>query len=457
MNKTESRAAFALAGILALRMLGLFMIYPVFAVYARHLTGATAATIGMALGIYGLTQALFQLPFGMLSDRIGRKRVITVGLLIFASGSVVAALAHTIYGVILGRTLQGAGAVGSVVLALGADLTREEHRTKAMAVMGMTIGLSFGVAVVLGPIFNSWIGVSGIFWATAGMALVGLVILHLVVPRPLLTRRHRDTEPVPAMFRRVLSDPELLRLDFGIFALHAMLTASFLGLPLILREAGLSIHHQWYFYLPVLVISVVAMVPLIIIGETRGKMKPVFLGAVLAIGLAQAGLVGAGHSVVEIMIALVVFFTAFNLMEASLPSLISKAAPADAKGTAMGVYSSSQFLGIFVGGAAGGWLHGHFGLPGLYVFSASLAGIWFLLALGMRNPPRISNRLLNVGGLDAAGLSRLEQQLRALEGVREVVVHPEEGVAYLKVDARRIDEARLAALTGVEAEAAGTA
>ncbi len=268
MLPTERRAALSLASIFALRMLGLFMIYPVFSVYAEHLRGVTPTTIGLALGAYGLTQALLQIPFGMLSDRVGRKPIIATGLLIFAIGSVVAALSGSIYGVILGRILQGGGAVGSTILAMTADLTREEHRTKAMALVGMTIGLSFAVALVLGPVLTTWIGVPGIFWLTSVLALGGIGVLYLSVPQPARQRLHRDTEAVPALFKRVLTDGQLLRLDFGIMALHGILTASFVALPLALRDAaGLDTQHQWYLYLPVLVVAVVAMVPFIITGR----------------------------------------------------------------------------------------------------------------------------------------------------------------------------------------------
>jgi MFS family permease len=448
MTRFETRAAFSLAGIFSLRMLGLFMIYPVFTFYAKHLDGSTPMTVGLALGAYGLTQALLQIPFGMLSDRYGRKRMITIGLVIFAAGSVVAALSGSIYGVIAGRILQGAGAVGSVILALGADLTREEQRTKTMAVIGMTIGLSFALALVLGPLLNAVVGVSGIFWATAMMALVGIAVLYGVTPQPAKLQSHRDTGAVPAMFARVLTDPQLLRLDFGIFALHAMLTASFIAVPVLLRDVvGVGENELWMVYLPVLAVSVMIMVPMIILAEAKRRMKAVFVGAVATLGLSQLALLAWHASLVELVVVLTLFFAAFNIMEASLPSLISKVAPADAKGTAMGVYSSSQFFGIFVGGTVGGWAYGADGPAGVFIFSAIVALLWFVVAVTMKPPRFTQTRMISVDVRDAADAAALEARLAAQPGVVEAVVALDEGVAYIKVDSAQADAVDLDAFS----------
>ncbi len=452
MTAVERRAALSLAGIFALRMMGLFMIYPVFSVYAQHLEGVTPLTIGLALGIYGLAQAVFQIPFGMISDRIGRKPVLSVGLLIFAAGSAVAAMSHSIYGVIAGRLLQGTGAIGSTILATVADLTREEHRTKAMAIIGMTIGLSFAVALVLGPVFGTWVGVPGIFWITAALAVSGEAVLHLMVPSPVRTRVHRDAEPVPELFRRVLGDRQLLRLDFGILALHLVLTATFVALPLALQDAaGLDTRHQWYLYLPVLMASVLLMVPFIILAERGGKMKQVFLGAIVALAAAQVGLMEWHASVVAVTLVLVLFFTAFTLMEATLPSMISKVAPPDSKGTAMGVYSSAQFLGIFIGGTAGGWLYGQFGLEGVFGFGALVAVLWLALAAGMPEPKHLASYLINVGPMNEQEAGRLVARLTQVPGVAEAVVVATDGVAYLKVDSRTLDQTALSEFSVSEA------
>ncbi len=444
MTRGERRAAGSLATIFGFRMAGLFMILPVFALYAGELAHVTPALVGIAIGIYGLTQALFQIPFGMLSDKLGRKPIILGGLILFAVGSVVAALADTIYGVIAGRALQGAGAIAGALMALLADLTRDEHRTKAMAFMGMSIGASFALAMVAGPLINSWVGVPGIFWFTAVLAVGGVIVLFTVVPNPQRSSVHRDTEPVWGQFRSVLRDGQLLRLDFGIFVLHLLLTASFVVVPVALQDlAGLAVENHGYLYLVVLALSVVAMLPMIILAEKKGVMKPVFLGGVFLIGVAELVLWQWHSSLISIALALLLFFTAFNILEASLPSLISRMVRPDSKGTAMGVYSSSQFLGAFVGGAAGGWLHGHYGLDGVFIAGAGLAAIWLLVASGMRPPRKLRNVLVHVGAIEPDQAKLLATRLSALDGVAEAVVVQDEEVAYLKVDASSFDETAL--------------
>ncbi len=452
MTTGEKRAAIALAGVFSLRMLGLFMILPVFSLYAQHLKGVTPTRIGLAIGAYGLTQAIFQIPFGMLSDRLGRRPIIAMGLLIFAFGSAVAAMSTSIAGVILGRALQGAGAIAAVVMALAADLSREEHRTKIMAVLGVSIGISFAVALVLGPILNGWIGVPGIFWLTAIMALGGVVVVYSVVPQPVSSHLHRDAEPVPALFRRVLADSQLLRLNFGIMALHMILTASFVALPLALRdEAGLPSPHHWYVYLPVMVLSVVAMVPFIVIAERQRRMKQVFLGAIVVLGFSEFGLAWFHGELIGIVLMLFLFYTAFNLLEANLPSLISKVAPLESKGTAMGVYSSSQFLGAFLGGVSGGWLYGVYGFRGVFLFCAMVAAVWFFVATSMKSPRYLSSYLLNVGQVNEDEARELSARLTQVRGVAEATVVAEEGVAYLKVDQKALDEQALREFSAAKA------
>lgn len=454
MTAAERRATLGLAGVYGFRMLGLFLILPVFALFAEGLPGATPFLTGLAVGIYGLTQAVLQIPFGLLSDRIGRKPVIFAGLLLFALGSVIAALADDIGQVILGRAIQGSGAIAAAVMALAADLTREEHRTKAMATIGMTIGASFMLAMLAGPLLDGWIGVHGIFWLTGLLALLGIALVGLVVPTPVASRVHRDAEPVPAMFRRVLGNRELLRLDWGIFSLHLVLTAVFLAVPLVLRDLGLAPQRHSMLYLPVMIGSIAAMVPFVILAERHGQMKPVFLGAVGLLAAALLGLAAGSHHFWLFVAALAAFFTAFNLLEATLPSLVSKIAPADAKGTAMGVYSTSQFGGAFCGGLIGGWAHHQFGLQGVFLAAGVVALAWLMLAWGMRRPGRFASRLVDLGPLSAADAAGLAGRLHAVPGVVEAVVVAEEGVAYLKIDRDRFDAAALDGL-GAGGELAG--
>ncbi|MGH6665086.1 MAG: MFS transporter [Pseudolabrys sp.] len=449
MERQEFRAAGSLAAVFSVRLLGLFMIYPVFAAYAQRLTGSTPYLIGEALGIYGLTQGLLQIPFGLLSDRFGRKLMIVVGLILFAVGSAVAAASTSIGGVIIGRALQGAGAVGSVILALVADLTSEENRTKAMAMVGISIGASFMVALVAGPIATAFIGVAGIFWLMVGLAIAGIAITQFVVPNPRRISVHRDAETVPGLIGSVLRNKELLRLDFGIFALHAMLTASFLVVPGLLRGTlNLSNNRDWMIYLPVLLMSVAVMVPAIIVAEKYRRMKGVFVAAVAALLVSQAMLYFGSNNLYVLLAALAVFFSGFNVMEASLPSLITKTAPPDAKGTATGLYSSSQFLGIFVGGIIGGWAHQTGGDGGVFAMTMVLALFWLIAAATMAQPSYLTTRLVPVGDGAARDAESLAARLRQVPGVAEAVVIAEEKLAYLKVDSKSFDAAMAQSLAG---------
>lgn len=449
LNRTERNAALSLASIFSMRMFGPFMIYPIFVLYTDKLVGATEFTIGLALGIYGLTQALFQLPFGLWSDRVGRRNIIALGIILFALGSVIAALSTDIWGIIIGRTVQGMGAVGGVVLALMADLTREQVRTRAMAIIGMTIGVSFAFAVVLGPVLDSWIGLSGIFWFTAATAIIGLIVLFVFVPEPDKQQVHRDTEPVPALLSHVLKNTQLLRLDLGIFIQHAILTITFLGVPILLKHKLPEIEQASWLYLIALVVSVFCMVPFIIYGEKKAKLKQMFVLAVVTIGLMQLIFFAGLANVWLFAFALILFFTAFNLLEAILPSLVSRVAPAGMKGTAMGVYSSSQFLGIFAGGVLGGVVLQHFQVAGIFMLAAVLSAIWLLLTLGIKNPGYVATQVIAIEQLLTQETSELTDRIKQIPGVLEVVIANEDKTAILKVDTQVYDSMLAADMLGL--------
>ncbi|MBE96180.1 MFS transporter [Marinobacter sp.] len=445
MNSLERRSVAALASVYAMRMLGLFMVMPVFVLLGSDLDGATPALIGLAIGAYGLSQALLQIPFGMLSDRVGRKRMIYIGLVLFAAGSLLAASTDSIYVVIAGRILQGAGAIASVLMALLSDLTREEERTKAMATVGISIGLSFSVSLVLGPLLGAVSGLSGIFYATAVLALVAIMVVNRVVPTPHEHKSSADTHPAKAMLQTVLSDGRLLRLDFGIFALHLVLTAMFLVFPTLLQNRlGLPASSHWWFYLTVMVASFFAMVPFIIVGEKKRRMKPVFCGAIALLALSTACVGALESGLAMAWGVLFFFFMAFNLLEASLPSLVSKESPAAAKGTAMGVYSTSQFFGAFLGGAVGGILLEQLGLQGVLWFMVGALLIWLAVALTMSTPGHTTSFVVQLQPVVYSQFDEIDDTLRGIPGVQDVVILEEAETAYLKVDRQTFDELSLA-------------
>jgi len=379
MNRTEAKVTAVLSLIQALRMLGMLMILPVFALYARDLpVAATPAQVGWAIGLYGLVQAVLQIPFGMISDRLGRKPVIVFGLLLFAAGSWLAGATHDIHWIMLGRAIQGAGAVSGAVSALLADVTRVQVRTQAMAFMGIGMGLSFIIALVVGPILSGWIGVNGIFELTGWLALLAVPVVLFAIPSV------PRTAMVPGSLRRVIGDAQLLRLDGGIFLLHMMMTALFIAAPHAIEETlGIPGRLHWHVYLPVLLISVLLVFPMIRKIEARGRIKQAFVGAVALLGVALLLAAAGYHTHIGLYAALLLFFIAFNFLEGSLPSLISRRAPLQQKGAALGIYASSQFLGGFCGAKLGGYALGHWGTGGVFAATALLSLLWLTFAIGL--------------------------------------------------------------------------
>lgn len=437
MSARELRAAFGLAGIFGLRMLGLFVILPVFALHAVKLQGGDDLTlVGIALGAYGLAQAILQIPFGRWSDAVGRKPVLYVGLSIFALGSVVAGWSTSVIGVIVGRTLQGAGAISAVAIAMAADLTREEHRTKVMAIIGSTIGLSFAVSLVVGPWLDRIIGVSGIFYLIGVLALLAMVIVARLPSTSEAPTGRR--EPVP--FAEVLKDRELNRLNLGIFVLHAVLLSLFVTVPFDLTDAGLERGSHWKVYAAVMTGSLLFMVPCVRAAAREGRGRIVFLASIALLVASQAMLIGLSHSLMGVSLTLLVFFMGFMVLEAALPAQVSKVAPAGARGAAVAVYSTVQFLGAAIGSAMGGYLMQHAGRAGLLWVNLAMTVIWLVVARGMKEGMRSTERSFAIPAMEAGMAARLQERLGTLHGVREVRVNHVAGMAHLKVDAKSFDE-----------------
>ncbi len=438
MNSVEKRAIAGVGGIFALRMIGLFMIVPVFSVYGDNYTHATPFLIGLAVGIYGLGQAIFQIPMSLAADKFPRKPIIMLGLVLFALGGIIAANATDIYEVIIGRALAGSGAVSAVLMALLADVTREEMRTKAMATMGLTIATSIMLAFAFGPLLVGSLGISGLFWLTAGFAILAMVLL-LIVPSPMRVLKHNlDNKSIGQQLATVLKIGDLNRLHFGIFALHLTMTAIFVILPHQLSEVmGLSVRQQGLVYLPLLFIGFAVAIPFIIVAEKRRKMRQVFLGAIALMTVALVVLALGSQVGVGIIVGLLLYFMGFNLLEATIPSWISKRAPVANKATAMGLNSSSQFFGAFVGGAMGGLLLNQSNWLAWGILAAVMA-VSLLLIMPIADPPYLSSTTVTIPkNIDIQDWSR---QMLAVNGVDELVVMAKEQVAYLKLDKTKLTD-----------------
>ncbi len=437
----ERRALGVLAGVYALRMAGLFLILPVFAIYAQDLSGQTPFLIGLAIGAYGLTQAILQIPFGIASDRLGRKPVIAAGLLIFAGGSMLAAVAHSIWGVIAGRALQGAGAIAGPVMAYLADLTREENRAKSMAVIGMTIGASFVFSLILGSPLQGVIGVPGIFWLTAAGAIAAMVLVISGLPRP---TGALPTAADGGEMRRILRDGQMARLNLGVFVLHFAMTAMFVVLPheIVVHE-GLAASSHWKIYLPTMLGGFVLMLPFLRGARQPGGSRRALLAGMAALVTAEGALALARETTLGLGIALTIFFAGFSLLEAMQPSLVSRLAPGRARGAASGLYATAQFLGAFAGGAIGGALLSVANATGVFLTVGAVLFLYFLATYSMPEPRLLATRELRVGVQSPGAAEALAARLAAIPGVAEAIVMGEAGIAYLKVDDRVLDLVQL--------------
>lgn len=437
----ERRALGVLAGVYALRMAGLFLILPVFALYAQDLAGQTPLLIGLALGAYGLTQAILQIPFGMASDRLGRKPVIVLGLLIFAGGSVFAALAHSIWGVIAGRALQGAGAIAGPVMAYLADLTRDENRAKSMAVIGVTIGASFVLSLILGSPLNGLIGVPGIFWLTAAGAIAAIFLVAIGLPKPVGAQAEAAQR---GDLGHVLRDGQMMRLNAGVFVLHLALTAIFVALPheIVVHE-HLPASSHWKIYLPTMLTGFVLMIPLLRGARRPGGSRRALLAGMAALVVAEGVLAFGREATLGLGIALTVFFAGFSLLEAMQPSMVSRLAPGRARGAASGVYATAQFLGAFAGGALGGALLSVTDATGVFLAVGAVLFVYLLATFSMPEPRLFATREVRVGPQSPRAAELLAARLAAIPGVTEAIVMGEVGIAYLKVDDRMFDPTRL--------------
>lgn len=440
LNSVEKKAAASLASVFGLRMLGLFLIMPVIAIYGQEYADYSPLLVGMAIGAYGLTQAVLQIPMGWVSDRVGRRPVIVGGLLVFAAGSIVAALADSLVWVIVGRALQGSGAIASAILALASDCSRDEQRPKVMAVIGLCIGLSFAIALVLGPWLGGIVGMSGLFYFTAVSALLAVVLVLTVTPTPVTKTPKRDLLPVRAELKRLLVTPQLVHLNLGVFILHLVLTAWFVSLPLTLVNAGLNAEQHGWLYFPTLILSFVVMVPLMLHAIRRQRQLQVFRLAIGLLLIAMAVIAYFSNSLWWLVFGVWTFFVGFNYLEASLPAMLAQYAPAGSKGSASGIYSSFQFFGAFVGGMAGGWLYSLYGMSGVMILCIALLSVWLVVSFAMRAVTGMANVSLASPGIHPQQAAEVAQALAELEGVSEAVVIAGDQTTYLKVKRDKFNE-----------------
>jgi len=443
MDALERRSVLALASVYLFRMLGLFLIMPIISIAADDLTGANAALIGAAIGVYGLTQALLQIPMGMMSDKIGRKPIILIGLTIFALGSLICANADSMTSLIVGRAIQGAGAIASTLMALLSDVTREQNRTKAMATVGISIGVSFMLSLVMGPWLFSMIGLAGLFYLSLAFSVIGMGLILFAVPNVKQHTFKRDTTPSLHALTQVFANKPLRFMNMSIFILHASLTALFVSIPsLLLTKFDLALANHSWLYLVVMGLAFVGMLPMVIVAEAKGKMKQVVSYAILMLAFGTL-LMGFSSSVSLFAITLWLYFVGFNTLEATLPSLVSKVSPVGFRGTAMGIFSTHQFLGAFVGGIGGGWILQNYSSQTLFVAVAVIMFIWTFFATRQAPTRHLTSLAFSLQHLDSSQIDKLANDLSDVDGVEDMQIFSDEKTAYLKVDKKLLDKDKL--------------
>ncbi len=446
MNQQELGAAFAIGCLYLVRMLGLFMVLPVLPLAVEEIPAATPLLIGLAIGVYGLSQAVLQIPLGFLSDRFGRKPVIAAGLILFVTGSFVAGAADDVYTLILGRFLQGCGAIASTLLALMSDLTRVNQRSKSMAIIGIAIASSFGLSLVLGPLIAGSFGLSGIFYLTGALGLFGIVLLLVSIPTPTVMTNNLDSSVQLDTLAAALRNASLWRLNISIFCLHLLLVSGFSIFPLLFEAAGVTkTNEQGLYYLAALVLSFVLMIPLMLLSDRMTDSRPMVL-AMVGLCFAAFLLLSLLPGYYAILAGVTLFFMGFNLLEVVLPAQVSKLSPAGSRGTSMGVYTSSQFLGIFAGGLVSGWILMRYDISALLMVNMVITAAWFLVCLTFPRLGAIGNRTIQLSNLDSESALERVAALLSVDGVIDAVVLGSEQVAYLKVDEQRIDDEQLEAV-----------